>query len=247
MVNQVEMPPSPDLSVVIPAYNEEQRLRPTLERVHRYLSRQPYDFEILVVDNASTDGTRKLVEEFAQSAPQVRLLEEPRRGKGAAVRRGLLAAAGRLVFFTDADLSTPIEELGKFQPEFGECDVVIGSRKRPGAEVVYPQPWHRRFMGQVFTVLANFILGLHLTDFTCGFKGFRREAAQVVFSRQRVEDWSFDAEILFLVRRLGFRLKEVPVRWADSRASKVRLWRDAVHSFVGLGRIRLNGWLGRYR
>ena len=238
----------PELSLVIPAYNEERRLGPTLQRVLPYLASRNQSFEVLVVDDGSSDGTVALAASFAPRWP-VRVLKNGRnRGKGYAVKRGMLEARGRYAVFADADLSTPVEELERFLPHLAAgCDVVIGSRKMQGARIHHRQPLHRELMGRVFTFLVRLLVVGGISDITCGFKAFRQAAARGIFCRLRLEDWSFDAELLFLTRRLGLRLQEVPVSWSDAPATKVRLLRDTLSSLRGLLRIRLNAWLGRYR
>jgi dolichyl-phosphate beta-glucosyltransferase len=169
------------------------------------------------------------------------------RGKGFAVREGVLRATRDVVLFTDADLSTPAEEIKIILDKIREgFDVVIGTRNAQGSKVVVHQPRFREWLGSGYTWLANRVTGAGVTDFTCGFKVFRLKAAREIFSRQRLDGWSFDAEILFLAQKLGFRLGEVPIRWHDNPETKVRLIRDVFVSFLGLVLIRINDILGRY-
>jgi glycosyltransferase involved in cell wall biosynthesis len=238
----------PELSVVIPAYNEATRIAAPLRRLASHLAAEHPASEIVVVDDGSTDDTVRTVTAIgAELAVPLRVLPgAANRGKGHAVRRGMLEARGTLVLMTDADLSTPIEELAKLLAAVrAGADVAIGSRKMAGAVIEEHQPALREAMGRVFTWLTQMLI-VDVSDVTCGFKLLRREAARAVFSRATLDDWSFDAEALFLVRRLGLTLVEVPVRWRDAAGTKVNRARDAVRSAVGLARIRWNHALGRY-
>jgi dolichyl-phosphate beta-glucosyltransferase len=237
------------LSLLIPVYNEENRIGKSLKEILNFLQTQSYTFEVIIVDDGSQDRTIEVVRHSHDSSCPIRIERQPNNlGKGEAIKRGMLTASGRYLFFSDADLSVPIGTISKFlsQLEAGS-DLVIGTRKEPGALIEVHQPIYREFMGKVFTRLSNLILGLQVSDFTCGFKGFRREAAMDLFSRQRLKNWSFDSEILYLAKLRGYRMDEIPVRWRDDKATKVRLGRDVVSSFLGLLQIRLNHWLGTYR
>jgi dolichyl-phosphate beta-glucosyltransferase len=203
----------------------------------------------VIVDDGSSDGTAALARELFSGAPQARVLEKkPNRGKGSAVRAGMLAARGKYVHFCDADLSTPPEELDQFWRWIDEgYDIVIGSRKMAGANITRHQPLWRESLGKVFTWLTNRLATRGISDVTCGFKLFTHEAAQELFSRSRIRDWSFDAEVLFIGQRRGYRIKEVPVTWHDKPGTKVRIVRDAVNALRGLAKIRLNSMRGLYR
>lgn len=236
------------LSIVVPAYNEEMRIGKTLKEILSYLSTHNYTYELIIVDDGSTDETIRVVNDATREREDVNILTNGHNcGKGFAVKKGMLRASGQYILFTDADLSTPVGELGKFleQLESG-FDLVIGSRKTHGAIVEVHQTWVREYMGRVFTWLTNIIVTKNLTDITCGFKCFRLEAAKRIFSRQRLNDWSFDAEILFIAQKLGYIIKEVPVSWRNDPHTKVHLLRDTFNSFLGLLKIRLNNWRGRY-
>ena len=237
----------PELSVVIPAFNEADAIASTLESVAGYLAGGGIAHEILVVDDGSTDGTPAIVRGLARELPAVRLMEGGHAGKGGAVRRGMLAARGAYRLFMDADSSTPIGEWAKLAPWLRDgCDVAIGSRKMAGARVLVHQPRLRELMGQAFTWLTNVLLAARVSDITCGFKGYTASTAERIFRLQRIEGWGFDAELLFIARRLGCRIQEVPVVWTHDASTQVRLARDAVRSLAELLRIRLDTWRGRY-
>jgi dolichyl-phosphate beta-glucosyltransferase len=230
---------TPFLSVVIPAYNERPRLPETLRKVESYLARQGYDWELIVVDDGSEDGTAALADHTFTS-PRSRVLKNPRNlGKGASVRNGMLAARGRYRLFSDADLSTPIEELEKLLTAIAGdgSDVVIGSRAV--RELVEEhQPIYRESMGRVFNVLVQAIVLRGIRDTQCGFKLFRAAAAEDIFPYQRTAGWAFDVEILGIARRRGHRIAEVPVRWLNSPVSRVRIVRDSLRMLFDLFRIR---------
>lgn len=236
------------LSVVVPAYNEEERLGATLDRMIAYLKDMPREWELVVVDDGSRDHTRELVETASRSHSQVRLIANERnRGKGYSVKRGMLAAQGDAVLFSDADLSSPIEEVEKLIPflENGH-DVVIGSRDIIGSKIEVPQPLFRRVMGYTFMVLRDWIAVSGFRDTQCGFKLFRRPAAQAVFTQSRVDGFCFDVEILAIAKTLGYRMCEVPVVWRNDERSKVNPIGDPLKMFVDLFRIRFNILRGVY-
>lgn len=214
-----------------------------------YFRGQDYTVEFVIVDDGSTDNTSDMARQLLGKRDDVRVLEEkPNRGKGHAVKVGMLAARGDLVLFTDADLSTPPDEIDKFWRWFEQgFDVVIGSRKMEGAVLERHQPLWRESMGKVFTWLTNRIATRDISDITCGFKCFTHDAAQRLFSRSIIDDWSFDAEVLFIAQKHKLRIKEVPVRWHDETGTKVRIIRDATRAFLGLLKIRLNWMRGKYR
>jgi dolichyl-phosphate beta-glucosyltransferase len=230
------------LSVVIPVYNEEGRIGASLERVWNYLrgSSGSGGFEIIVVDDGSRDCTGTVVEQFMSRAPEVRLIRLPmNRGKGAAVRAGMMAAAGEAVLFSDADLSTPIELVEDALKLFREgCDVVIGSRALAESRILVRQSPLRQSLGRLFNRLIRSWLRVPFRDTQCGFKLFRREAALAVFRRARIDGFAFDVEVILLARRLGYLVREMPVRWINDPDSRVTLMRHPAQMLVDLWRIR---------
>jgi dolichyl-phosphate beta-glucosyltransferase len=232
---------------VIPAYNEEKRLPPTLERVVAWIRAQDFPCEVVVVDDGSADATAAVAEK-ALAGVEHRVLAHPvNRGKGAGLRTGMTAARGDFVLMTDADLSTPIEEVSRFlEVHAAGVPVVIGTRKTAGARVLRRQRPLRENMGRVFTLLSNALVCPGVTDFTCGFKCFRADACREIFSRLAERGWAYDTEVLYLARRLGYEVREVPVSWTNDESTRVRLVRDAVGSFLGLVRIRARALGGRY-
>ncbi len=239
----------PILSLIVPAYNEAKRIGAGPDRALAFLRRHGIAFEPLVVDDGSRDQTADLVRAYSSTDPRVRLLRhEPNRGKRFAVRQGMLQARGVYRVFMDADLSVPVETLTETISRLeGGFDVVVRSRQVPGTRVEIHQTLHRELLERAYTRLANRLLGLAASDFTCGFEGFRQAAALALFSRQQVSGWSFDAEILYPARRQGFRIFELPVVWQNDEATRVRLSRDALWAFWELLRIRLNDRRGAYR
>lgn len=239
------------ISIVIPAYNEELRLKNTLEAVCAYLSRRPRRFaEVVVVDDGSRDGTARLAEEFAAGQPMVRLVRNPgNRGKGYSVRHGVMEARGEWILFTDADLSAPIEEMEKLTAavEAGGAEIAIGSRAIDRSLIEVHQSWFRETAGRIFNLLLRLLTGLPFRDTQCGFKLYRADAAREIFQRQRLERFGFDAEVLFIAKKLGYRCVEVPVRWSHSEGTKVRMLKDSVDMFLDLLRVRWNDLRGRYR
>lgn len=239
----------PELSIVIPAFNEELRLPKTLERIQAYLRTGRLSAEVIVVDDGSRDGTAQLVERSRAQFPELRLVSNGRnRGKGYSVRHGMLEARGEIALFTDADLSAPIEEAGKILAPLreGKFDVAIGSRAVDRSLIVVHQPRLRELMGIVFNLWVRLIAGIPFADTQCGFKAFRRERARIVFEQQRVEGFGFDPEILFLAQRHGLRSVEIPVRWFNDPASKIHVVGDSLKMFLALLEIRWNALKGAY-
>jgi dolichyl-phosphate beta-glucosyltransferase len=235
-------------SFVIPAYNESVRLRPTLDELLRYTQEQNWDVEILVVNDGSTDDTAQIVREYGRLHPQVLLVENPgNRGKGYSVRNGMLHARGNICLFMDADLSSPMSEAPKLFDAIAEgADIAIGSRWLRTELQTERQPLYRQLFGRIFNLALRVILGLRFADTQCGFKAFRRDAAQRVFPLQRIERWGFDPEILFLARRAGLAVAEVPVLWAHSEGTRLHPFRDGMRMFVEVLRIRWYSISGEY-
>jgi dolichyl-phosphate beta-glucosyltransferase len=236
----------PDLAVVVPAYNEEGRLGASLADLRQYLSAQPWSWEIRVVDDGSEDGTARVVEEVRAVDPRVVLQREPHRGKGGAVRAGLLASPGRYRFICDADLSMPVRELPRFlPPALDDFDVAIGTREGAGARRV-GEPLSRHLAGRVFNTLVRWMLVRDVQDTQCGFKMFTGGAADAIFPSVTVDGWAFDIEVLVIARRLGLRIREVPIEWHYRQESRLRMLRDGVGMFLELLRMRARAWRGAY-
>jgi len=236
------------LSVVIPAYNEAQRIPSALQQVRRYLDGLGKSHEIVVVDDGSTDRTAEVVEEISSEVRGVRLVRNPGNcGKGAAVRNGILHASGEYLLFTDADLSAPIAEADRLlEPLESGADIVIGSRALRPEWIGVHQSRFRESAGKLFNLFLRRVTGLEFLDTQCGFKAFRRQAAQAIFPLQKISGFGFDVEDLYLARKLGFKAIEVPVHWEHSAASKVNPIRDGVRMAFDVLRIRWNDWRGRY-
>jgi len=236
--------------VIIPTFNEEANIRRTGDAVLVWLRASKWEWELLLVDDGSTDATLTIERELAAAEPRVRLLpSSPNRGKGHVVRKGMLTATGGIRLFLDADYSTPLDELDKLLPHLDlGFDIAIGTRRTSDALIEGKPPAHRHILGEAYVKLASWLLGTHVTDFNCGFKAFRAEAAERLFRLSRRDDWSFDAEVLVLAERLGYRIKEIPVRWTHVQAtSKVRPFRDGLRSLFALLHIRHDLRRGRYR
>src|SRR5581483_2460170 len=238
----------PKYSIVIPAYNEAKRLGSSLERVGNYVTTQRWDAEVIVVNDGSHDGTPELVLQCAQRYPFMRLIENPgNRGKGYSVRNGMMHASGDLLLFSDADLSSPIEESAKlFSAIANGADIAIGSRWIRPETQTKRQKLLRQFYGRAFNVALRILLRLKQKDTQCGFKAFTREAAQKVFPLQQIERWGFDPELLFLARKFGFRVKEVPVAWAHAGGTRIQPLRDGLRMFAEVLKIRWNALTGKY-
>jgi dolichyl-phosphate beta-glucosyltransferase len=235
-------------SIVIPAYNEGARLGATLEKVLAYVRAQGWNAEVIVVNDGSRDNTAELVRGFAEKDSGLRLVENPgNRGKGYAVRNGMLNARGEVIVFSDADLSSPIEEISKLLVALeAGADIAIGSRWLRAELQTRRQSGHRQLFGRVFNLLLRIILGLRFKDTQCGFKAFTRRAAQAILPLQRIERWGFDPEILFLARKFGFRVEEVAVLWGHSGDTRIHPVVDGARMFWEMLRIRWYDLTGKY-
>lgn len=238
------------LTILVPAFNESKRLPRTLIRIHEYCSQNLREtYEILVIDDGSTDNTTATVQELRAQNPHLQVHRySENHGKGYALRTGMGLARGRFVLFMDADLSTPVEELEQFLPKLHEgIPVVIATRKSADANITKRQPLWRESMGKGFTWLSNTILGMNFSDLTCGFKAFESSAGKDLFSRQKIERWAYDAEVLFLAKRAGYRICEIPVTWVNSTDTRVRVLQDVFTSLAALVQIRWNWITGKYK
>lgn len=238
----------PQLSIVIPAYNEGARIEKTLRRVMECVSERGWDAEVLVVDDGSSDRTPEIVTRWMERYPRLHLVQNPgNRGKGYSVRNGLLQAAGEIVMFTDADLSAPMEEAeGLIAAIAGGADVAIGSRWVDRTRQTIHQPMYRQIFGRCFNWITRTVMGLPFKDTQCGFKAFKREAAQVIFRLQTIERWGFDPEILFIAQKLKYVIAEVPVTWGHDERSRMSYLRDGMKMLEEMAVIRGNSVAGRY-
>ncbi len=238
----------PQLSIVIPAYNEAARIENALDRVMSCVAEQGWDAEVLVVDDGSKDDTAAIVQRWMKNNPRLHLVQNPgNRGKGYSVRNGLLQAAGEIVMFTDADLSAPMEEAERLIAAINAgADVAIGSRWLDRARQTIHQPLYRQFFGRCFNWITRTVMGLPFKDTQCGFKAFRREAAQVIFRLQTIERWGFDPEILFIAQKLKYEIREVPVTWGHDERTRISYLKDGMKMLEDMARIRANSIAGRY-
>ena len=238
---------APDLSIIIPSYNEEARLPDTLERIAAYLSDCGREAEVLVVDDGSKDGTAAVADYFRIKLPTLRVVSNGvNRGKGYSVRHGMQEARGRVALFTDADLSAPIEEADKLIDALDTYDVAIGSRAMDRSLISVHESPFREFAGIIFNKIVRMILWLPFVDTQCGFKAFRRDRCSIIFEQQTIERFGFDPELLYLARHHGLRAVEIPVRWGHSPATKVSMLRDSIQMFIDVFTIRWNSLRGRY-
>ena len=241
------MESQPELSIIIPAYNEELRLPRTLGRIRAYIEATGISSEIIVVDDGSRDGTVQFMESQMAAWPALRLVKNPgNRGKGYSVRKGMLEARGKIVLFTDADLSAPIEEADKLLAALASHDIAIGSRAMDRGLIEVHQPWTRELAGIIFNGIVRAVLGLKIEDTQCGFKAFRRDRSHIIFQQQRIDRFGFDPELLFLAKRNGLTIAEVPVRWANDSGTTVSFWDGARAMFFEVARVRWNAITGKY-
>lgn len=236
----------PFLSIIIPAHNEAERLPPSLEKIDAFLQRQDYSSEVIVVENGSSDGTFTIAKAFAQKMPYLRAFHEEARGKGLAIKRGMLESQGNYRFLCDADLSMPIEQVNRFlPPRLESMDVAIGSREIQGSQR-FNEPAYRHFIGRIFNTMVRWLLLPRLQDTQCGFKCFRDEVAEAVFPLQSLDGMSFDAEVLYIARKKGFKIEEVPIDWYHDPDSRVRLIKDSMRMGWDLLNIRWRDLMGKY-
>lgn len=234
------------LSIVIPAHNEESRLPPSLEKIDAFVRAQNFPCEVLVVENGSSDQTYEVTAELTLTRPYLRVMRLKGRGKGLAVREGMLAARGEYRFICDADLSMPIEQVLRFiPPALDHPAVAIASREVKGA-VRYNEPQYRHLVGRVFNALVRFIALPGLQDSQCGFKLFRADVAERVFPLQTINGWTFDVEVLFIARRVGYAIQEVPIDWYHDSNSKIKVFKDSLRMLLDLIEIRRNAARGVY-
>lgn len=241
----------PYLSVVIPAFNEEKRLLLTLTKVTNFLREKPWFSEVLIIDDGSQDQTFNAANEFSSQTskdnPLIKIIKNSQNlGKGASVRHGVAKSEGEIVLFTDADNSTPIEELDKLLPHLEHFDIAIGSRHLKESSILVHQPWHRKLLGRMANLSIQLLLLPGISDTQCGFKLFKAPVAKELFAKSRLNRWGFDMEILFLARKGGIKIKEVPVAWINSPTSRVRPIKDAWRTFKELLEIKLNESKGLY-
>lgn len=237
-----------NISVVIPAFNEEKRIGKTLEKTISYFDSLDYPYEIIIVDDGSIDGTLGIVKRFADRYKEVQVLRSDiNHGKGFSVRKGMLTSRGQYVLFSDADLSTPIYEVRKMLEWLGKgYDIVIGSRGLRESDIQTHQPWYRENMGKIFNMLVRLIAVRGIKDTQCGFKCFKKEAIKDIFNKQTITHFGFDVEVLWIALKRGYRIKEVPVQWSNDLNSKVNPVLDSIRMFSGVIKIRINDLRGLY-
>lgn len=236
----------PLLSIIIPAHNEEHRLPGSLNKVLSFLQYQPYQAEVLVVENGSQDRTAEIALRFTERYPNLYLLREPKPGKGLAVRRGMLEAKGDYRFICDADLSMPIDEVNRFiPPQLHDFDIAIASREIPGS-ARYGEPLYRHWIGRGFNLLVRTLTIPQIQDTQCGFKCFRALVAEDLFNTQILDGWTFDVEVLFIALKRGYEITEIPIPWYYIPGSRVHFLRDSLAMFSDLFRIRGNWRRGLY-
>lgn len=226
------------LSLIIPIFNEEKRIK-NISIIIDYLTKKKFEWEVVIINDGSNDTTLKKLNALKTNKISI-LSYTLNKGKGYAIKQGMLHSRGHYKLFIDIDLSTTMDEFDKFLPNLNKYDVIIGSRRVKGSKFLTRQTYLREFMGRVFTKLSQIVTGVSVSDFTCGFKCFSKKSAQIIFSKQLIKRWGFDAEVLFLAKLYGFSIKEVPVSWKNDSGSKVRFPQDIITSLFDLFRIRMN-------
>lgn len=241
------MPSKIYLTVLIPCYNEGKIIEESLQEVYSFLSEQKYPWEIVVVDDGSSDNSVNVIKSLHLFNINL-VTYKKNRGKGGALKEGINNSRGKFIIFTDADLSVPISTVRELLEKLrsGKSEVVIGTRKIRSAKVLAHQPWLRENLGKGFTLITRLITAVRVSDFTCGFKGFSSGAARKIFSHSLISRWAYDAEILYLAKKYGFKISEVPVTWVNRKDTRVRLGNAIITSFVDLIKIKLNDWSGKY-
>jgi dolichyl-phosphate beta-glucosyltransferase len=242
------MTPSPTLSIIIPAYNESARIGNALTQVLECVRVHGWNAEVIVVNDGSKDDTAEIVRSFAAGNPILRMIENPlNRGKGYSVRNGMLHAVGDIMMFTDADLSSPMEETERLLAAIRDgADIAIGSRWLDRGRQTKHQPWYRQLFGRCFNAVTRLVMGLPFADTQCGFKAFRRTAAYTVFQLQRIERWGFDPELLFIAMKRGYTVREVPVTWGHDERSRLSYLKDGLKMLEELAYVRWNAFIGVY-
>ncbi|MDD5731535.1 MAG: glycosyltransferase family 2 protein [Patescibacteria group bacterium] len=240
------------LSVIIPAYNEEERIKETLQSIDAYLTKQPYNYEIIIIANNCTDNTVKVISEYQKIINHLKLFDikiaKPGGAKGWAVKRGMEEAKGEYKLFMDADNATRVEEIENFWPFFNKgCNVVIGSRHIRGSHIIIPQPWYRQILGRSANLLIRMVLLPKIKDTQCGFKAFSSKAADKIFEKMTIGGWGFDMEVLALARFCGFKIAEVPVRWYEAGKSRLQPAKVAKDTLWELFKIKKNFLTGLYK
>ncbi len=239
---------TPYLSIVFPAFNEADKIEKNLTAVISFFNKKDFPYEVLIVEDGSKDGTLAILQAMEQKFPNLRIFPNSKNmGKGASVKKGILAARGKYILFSDTDLATPIAEFDKFLPYLEKgFDIVIGSRWLSSSNVECKQNFTRRFFGNCFYFLIHHFVLPDITDTNCGFKAYRSKAAREIFQKQKLSRWGFDAELLFIARKKGFKIKEVPVSWFAAETSTVKI-KSAIFETLGeLAKIKWNGWRGVY-
>lgn len=236
-----------EFSVVIPVFNEEKRLSVNLDKIIKFLEGKMVNSEIILIDDGSSDKTWVILEDYQKKHRNIILGRHTKnRGKGAAVKTGMLKSRGRLVLMTDCDLSTPIEEVENLMTYIGSHDVVIGSRRLKEKKLGRMPAKYRTFLGDIYYEMLRFILLPSVKDTNCGFKLFSRKVIKPIFSRQLINRWGYDAEVLFIADKLGFSIKEIPVRWTHYAGSKVKITDAVIKTLGELAKIKVNHWQGKY-
>ena len=237
----------PHLTILVPCFNEASLIKESLTEISNFMSKKKYSWEIVVVDDGSRDSSVIKIQELKN--PKIKLISyKVNRGKGGALKEGIKNSSGEFIIFMDADLSVPVETIDGFVSvlEKDLSDVVIGTRKIKSAKVLVHQPWIRENLGKGFTFITRIITGVNVSDFTCGFKGFTNESAQKIFNHSLLSRWAYDAEILFLAKKYGFTISEIPVTWTNRKDTRVRLGNAVVTSLIDLIKLKLNDWSGKY-